>query len=822
MACILFWKGFVRMTTMLFALGAALVLATSAMAAPEGVYTVKTPTTLERNPFYVSNRAPLTPNPLIKLPVGSIRPEGWVRQQLVLMADGLSGRLPELSQWCKADGNAWMSPEGQGHSPWEEVPYWLKGYGDIGYVLGDKRIINEAKSWLDGIIASQEEDGYFGPRANKEKPDLWPNMPALNALQTYYEFSGDKRVLTLMSRYFRYQLNEERDILPGYWDKMRGGDNLQSIYWLYNRTGESWLLDAAKKIHQSTARWSDEVVNWHGVNITQGYREPAVFYQQSKDPNHLQAAERNYKKVMEIYGQVPGGMFGADEVARDRYRDHRQCAETCSMVEFMNSFEMLLGITGNPLMADRAEEIAFNDLPPAQTPDLKALHYLTAPNQPQLDRESKAPGIMNGGDMFSYDPRSNRCCQHNVAMGWPYYAEHLWMATQDRGLAVVFYSSSKVTARVGADAGVQTTIVETTDYPFSEHVDFTVSPERSVRFPLLLRVPDWAYGAKVSVNGKAQSVKAEPLQWIVLDRTWKPGDKVRLILPMSLGIRTWKDNKGAVSVRRGPLWYSLKIGERWAPYWTEGRWTASEVYPSTPWNYGLTLDSTNPLSTFRVVKKSGRLAAQPWTPDAVPLEIQAKGRKIPEWGMRRGLVDVLTESPVRTSEPVEDITLIPMGAARLRIASFPVTATGPGANEWQPTISGRHEASHEYDVLDAVSDGLDPKHSNDQSIPRFTWWDQKGTEEWITWKFETSRNVSSCQVYWFDDEPEGECRVPASWVVQYKDGEEWRDVKGASAYGTAKDRINTVSFEPVETRALRVLVHLQPRFSGGILEWKIR
>ena len=171
---------------------------------------------------------------------------------------------------------------------------------------------------------------------------------------------------------------------------------------------------------------------------------------QAKDPKFLAAAERNYRTVMDLYGQVPGGGFGADEQCRRGFGDPRQGFETCSMVEFMHSFEMLTKISGDPVWSDRCEDVAFNSLPAAQTPDLKALHYLTAPNMVQLDKGNKAPGIENSGTMFSYSPGEvYRCCQHNVAQGWPYFAEELWLATSDGGLCASLYAASEVTARVG-------------------------------------------------------------------------------------------------------------------------------------------------------------------------------------------------------------------------------------------------------------------------------------------------------------------------------------------------------------------------------------
>lgn len=90
-------------------------------------------------PLYTANRPPLVPSPFVKLPIGSITPKGWVRHQLELEANGMTGHLEAISKWCKFEGNAWVSPSGEGHSGWEELPYWLKGYGDLGYVLKDEK-----------------------------------------------------------------------------------------------------------------------------------------------------------------------------------------------------------------------------------------------------------------------------------------------------------------------------------------------------------------------------------------------------------------------------------------------------------------------------------------------------------------------------------------------------------------------------------------------------------------------------------------------------------------------------------------------------------
>ncbi|MCL4191554.1 MAG: glycoside hydrolase family 127 protein, partial [Thermoguttaceae bacterium] len=186
----------------------------------------------------------------------------------------------------------------------------------------------------------------------------------------------------------------------------------------------------------------------------------------------------------------------------------RQAAESCSMAEYMLSHELMLKITGNLLWADRCEEVAFNSFPSCMTADLKSLRYLTAPNHAISDRHNKSPGIQNRGAMFLFDPRSHRCCQHNIAHAWPYFAEHLWMATPGGGLAAVLYAPCRVTAKVAG--GQEVAIEETTRYPFEETIELKISLAGPVRFPLHLRVPGWCKAPKVTIDGDEVPVEARP------------------------------------------------------------------------------------------------------------------------------------------------------------------------------------------------------------------------------------------------------------------------------------------------------------------------
>ncbi|MFA7582180.1 MAG: beta-L-arabinofuranosidase domain-containing protein [Proteiniphilum sp.] len=654
------------------------------------VMVVDRPNTNASNTSYRQNRTPLLPQNFIKLPVGAVKPQGWILKLLELQKEGLNGQLGEISAWLDKENNAWLGT-GTDYG-WEEVPYWLKGYGNMAYILNDKKMIAETKTWLDAAIQSQREDGYFGPYIEKNgKPDLWGNMIMIWCLQSYYEYSRDERVIGLMTNYFRWQLNLAEELfLKDYWENSRGGDNLISIYWLYNITGDDFLLELAEKTHRNTANWRQRstLPNWHNVNIAQSFREPATWYMLSKDSADLMATYNVHHLIRNTFGQVPGGMFGADENARMGYIDPRQGTETCGFVEQMASDEILLLMTGDPFWAEHCENVAFNSYPASMMPDLKSLRYITSPNHTISDAKNHHPGIDNRGPFLAMNPFSSRCCQHNHGQGWPYFIEHLVMATPDNGIAAAIYGACKANVKVGNGKTVE--IVEETNYPFEESVKFTVHTSQKVTFPLYLRIPSWTDNPLVIINGKKITADLVAGKYVRLEREWKKGDQIVLNIPMKLSQSVWHVNQESRSIHYGPLTFSLKIKEnyvkvgsvetaigdsKWQKNADPTKWPSYEIYPASDWNYALVIDESLPLEqNFEVIRTTWPSDNHPFTVEAAPIEIRAKGKKMIGWGIDQyGLTG---EIPVKESQRFEtktdDITLIPMGAARLRISAFPV------------------------------------------------------------------------------------------------------------------------------------------------------
>ncbi|MFC6593925.1 RICIN domain-containing protein [Kitasatospora paranensis] len=636
--------------------------------------------------LYSPNAAPLHPTALLRLPPDAVRPAGWLAGQLALQLAGLCGRYAEISHFLDLTTTGWAHPERDG---WEEVPYWLRGYVDLAVVTRDATALATARRWIEAILATQQSDGWFGPRALRTSlgggPDFWPFLPLLQALRSWYEYTADSRILPFLTAFLRFMNAQGPGAFNQSWVSVRWGDGLDTVVWLYNRTRDAFLIDLMDTIHRNGANWTSSIPSWHNVNIAQGFREPAQYAQRSGLASDTSAAYRTYDTVLGQYGQFPGGGFAADESARPGFGDPRQGFETCGVVEFMASHELLNRLTGDPLWADRCEELAFNALPPALDPQGKAVHYITSPNSVDLDNVPKSQGqFQNGFAMQSYRPGVDqyRCCPHNYGMGWPWFTQELWLATPDAGLCAAMYAPCTVAAKV-AD-GTTVTVTEETDYPFGDTVTLTVTTPRPVAFPLVLRIPGWCPDPQLTVNGQAVTAPAGPA-YTTVRRTWNAGDRVVLRLPQRLAVRTWTANHRAVSVSRGPLDYALQIGESYVRTGGTDVFPEYDVHATTPWNYGLAVDPAAPTAALAFSARGGTLPANPFTQDGNPLRITAPARRIAEWQVDgQHVVSPLQDSPARSAAAVETVTLIPMAAARLRISAFPTAS--PDGTPW--TVGG--------------------------------------------------------------------------------------------------------------------------------------
>jgi hypothetical protein len=639
----------------------------------------------------IANRQPLSATPFIALPLGSVRPQGWLLKQCQLQRDGLTGNAETLYSDDIGTNNAWLGGTGNN---WERGPYYFKGLVALAYTLNDEGLKHKAQKWMDWLLDHQGEDGYIGPASND---DWWPRMLATYALKDYYEATGDSRVPGVLDDYFHYMLANLPSRPLSDWGRARAGDEMDVALWLYNRNGDTNLLALVDLLRQQAYDWpgiytSNNFVLYgkdfqpkHNVNVEEGLKMPAVYYQVSHQAKDKKAVWLGIDNLMRENALSFGINSGTEFISGDA---SIQGVELCAIVEAMLSLETAERISGDPLLADRLETITYNALPAALANNIKGIQYYTVANNVVAVYgghgfdEDYANGTLPGP--YSGYP----CCRYNFHMGWPKFIQNSWAATPDGGLALITYGPTVVNAMAGSS---QVQITEDTGYPFEEQVLLRVCVSNAATFPLVLRIPGWCPNAAITVNGQPQS-GFQPGSFFRIERCWANGDTVVINLPMP--IQTLQGPSRSVAINRGPLVYSLRIGEKWTVRTPDPRgqgFDEFEVHPTTPWNYALQLDPANPDASLTFTNL-GAAPLDPFNPAQRSVGLLAQGRQLPDWtiGWRGTQAFEPPVSPVASTSPMENVLLVPFGSQHMRLSWFPYLGipsptTGSFSEDFDPS-----------------------------------------------------------------------------------------------------------------------------------------
>ncbi len=649
-------------------------------------------------------------------PLGSIRPGGWLARQLRIQADGISGHLDEF--WPDVRDSRWFGGDAEA---WERAPYWLDGIIPLAYTLDDAVLKDKVTRYMDYILTHQAEDGWLGPRtmiAASGQPasahyDIWAQLLATKVLVQYIDASGDERALTALEKNLR-MLDRRIDRAPLFnWGQFRWFEALIAIHWLYEKNGETWLLDLAAKLDAQGFDWAHFFTRWpltaptpqgrwnymgHVVNNAMMLKAHALWWRQSSDIRDRAAVYGMLDQLDRWHGMVTG-VFSGDECLAGRRPTHG--VELCAVVEYAFSLEMLLSLLGDPAFGDRLEKIVFNALPATFAPDMWSHQYDQQVNQVQCSVQAENWVWNTNGpasNLFGVEPNYG-CCTANLSQGWPKFAAHLWMQPGN-GLAAVAYAPSRLKTTI-KDTPVEARL--DTEYPFGDTLRFTIVAQHPVEFPLLLRIPAWAKGAAVHIDGQTRPAQAGT--FFRIDRRWQGATEITLTLPMRPTLSRRYHN--AAAIERGPLVYSLKIGEAWRrikhraaddePAGAEQEKTAKntqddfyrellhadwQVYPTTPWNYALDIDETTLADDLEF---TGRPPGEmPFSPDGAPVSATVRGRRLAAWSMENGVAADTPSSPVTSDQPLETLTLIPYGCTNLRVTEFP-TLKRPSPQQPWPT-----------------------------------------------------------------------------------------------------------------------------------------
>ncbi len=629
-----------------------------------------------------------------ELPVGAVRPRGWLKSWLLGQCDGLSGHPESMAfpyDTCQLAGVIGPPPVKHGEIwwPYEQNGYFFDAASRLSLLVENDRVRQLHRASLDYILANSTARGYGASVWG------WPNaVIGRGLLATISDAPGAAESQALVRIMERYLTTNART-------HDRDGVNAEEALWLYARSGDPRLLAYARSVYQestSDASWcspanvhADQPFHQHGVTAAETLKLLALDYLYTGDTESLRLAQAAYGKAIAEAMMPDGGMVSSESIGPSVFGSLH---ETCDLTDWSWSMGYCLMADGDARWADRIERVLFNALPGAVTKDFKQAQYFSGANQ-VLCTSLSSRGRFACTRMSYRAAHDTPCCVGNVSRAMPNYVARQWMKTPQGALAAVLYGPSELNTQVG---GQPVTILQQTDYPFRETVHFTVRTAHPIQLALQLRIPGWCSGARIEVNGKPYAADTPAGSFAALTRTFRNGDTVLLTLPMQVRMEPWYD-ACAMAVTRGPLLYSVDIAEKRVELTHDtpavekvlyglyiSNIPAVEFYPRSEWRYGIDVSLAERLREIKVVES--HMGDNPFLTGHAPVHLELPLRRLPAWQAdwiaepptlpNGDLVtvktpgDMPTADEMRNPDPAATRRMVPSGSTQLRLTTLPV------------------------------------------------------------------------------------------------------------------------------------------------------